>query len=228
MRLIALGCMTLFSSLVLPSLGLSQYGYVPECQQAVATQLNISRLDVSAQLGPYTANRNRIVNWSTRRGRDNSGYCEFNTATGELVRAASGQYNGNSGYHSRFGSGAGNPGQPNQRSSVDYPSVNVNTSGQGGFKGAGNSVRITRGWVDTSGQQVTVSLSGEHDFRINFYGRIRQQSGDREYVMQIERSDRGPASGRAIFRLNDDRNEVESISVAGRLNGQNINGNFRR
>ena len=228
MRLIVSECIALCSTLLLPGVALCQYGYVPECQQAVARRLNISELDVAAQLGPFTGNRNRIVNWSTRRGRDSNGYCEFNTATGELVRAVSGQYNETSGERSRFGLGEGNRGQWNQRPAVDYPTVNVNTSGRGDFNGAGNSVRITRGWVDTSGQQVTVALSGEHDFKINFYGIVRQQTGDREYVMQIERSDRGPARGTATFRVNYDGNEVEYISVDGRLNGQSINGNFRR
>lgn len=228
MRLIFSRWIPVFLILLLPSLAIAQYGYVPECQQAVANQLNISQLDVAAQLGPFTASQNRIVNWSARRGRDSNGYCEFNTATGELVRAVSGQYNETSGNRSRFGLGAGNRGRWNQRPAVDYPSVNVDTSGRGEFNGTGNSVRITRGWVNTKDQQVTVALSGEHNFKINFYGRITQQTGDREYVMQIDSSDRGAATGTATFRFNPDRNEVEYISVDGRLNGQSINGNFRR
>lgn len=228
MRLTVLRWMAAFSILLLPNLAIAQYGYVPECQEAVARRLNISPLDVAAQLGPFTGNRNRIVNWSTRRGRDSNGFCEFNTATGELVRAVSGQPNGSSDYRQRFGMDAGNRGQWDQPPAVDYPRVSVDTSGRGAFNGAGNSVRLTRGWVNTEDQQVTVALSGEHDFKINFYGLVRQQTGDREYVMQIDSSDRGPASGRATFRLNSDRNEVEYISVDGRLNGQSINGNFRR
>ena len=228
MKLIDLRWTAAFSILLLPSLAIAQYGYVPECQESVARRLNLSQLDVAAELGPFTGNRNRIVNWSTRRGRNSNGFCEFNTATGELVRAVSGRFNGSSDYRQRFGLDEGNRGQWNQPPAVDYPRVSVDTSGRGAFNGAGNSIRITRGWVNTEDQQVTVALSGEHDFKINFYGLVRQQTGDREYVMQIDRSDRGPASGRATFRFNSDRNEVEYISVDGRLNGRSINGNFRR
>jgi hypothetical protein len=229
MRLISLR-LVMVSVVLFPVLAMGQgrYGYVLECKETVARQLNLSPLDVTAQLGPFTGNRNRIVNWSARRGGDNNGYCEFNTATGELVRAVSGAYNGPVGNRRGYRRVPGRLGRQNLGNVVNFPRVSVDTSGRGAFNGPGNSVRITRGWVNTRNQPVTVALSGEHNFKVNFYGRITQQTSDREFTMAINRSDRGAATGTATFRLNSDRNEVEYISVDGRLNGQSINGNFRR
>ena len=82
------------AAVLLPGLAFAQYGYVRECKETVANQLNVSTLDVSAQLGPYSQNGNRIVNWRSRRAGNSNGYCEFRTATGELVRAESGNYAG--------------------------------------------------------------------------------------------------------------------------------------
>ena len=255
MRLISLRWMAILV-ILFPGLAMAQYGYVPECAETVARQMNISTLDVTAQLGPFTPNRNRIVNWRTQRGRDRSGYCEFNTATGELVRAVSGEYNGPT-RNGRYARGAGQMGQQAQNGQqqgqqqgqqgqqgqmgqmgqaggmmsqpvVNAPSVKVDTAGRGDFNSPGKSVRITRGWVDTQGPRTTIALSGEDHFKINFYGQIVQQNGDREFTMQINGSDRGNATGTATFQLNHDRNEVAYISVTGRLNGSSFNGNFRR
>ena len=238
MRLISLRWMAILV-ILFPGLAMAQYGYVPECAETVARQMNISTLDVTAQLGPFTPNRNRIVNWRTQRGRDRSGYCEFNTATGELVRAVSGEYNGPT-RNGRYARGAGQRGQMGQMGQmgqaggmmsqpvVNAPSVKVDTAGRGDFNSPGKSVRIMRGWVDTQGPRTTVALSGEDHFKINFYGQIVQQNGDREFTMQINGSDRGNATGTATFQLNHDRNEVAYISVTGRLNGSSFNGNFRR
>jgi len=46
--------------------------------------------------------------------------------------------------------------------------------------------------------------------------------------MRITSSDRGDARGMVTFRLNADRNEVEFISVRGRLNGRRFDGTFDR
>jgi len=46
--------------------------------------------------------------------------------------------------------------------------------------------------------------------------------------MRITRSDRSNATGTATFRVNGDRNEVESINVNGRINGRDFSGNFNR
>ncbi|MEJ2009098.1 MAG: hypothetical protein P8Z30_13250 [Acidobacteriota bacterium] len=168
------------------------------------------------------------MNWQSRRGRDRNGYCEFNTATGELVRTESGQYTG----AVANGRGFRNPSSPygrgNRETVVNAPRVKVDTGGRGDFNGLGQSVRITRGWVDTEGPQTVVALSGEHHFKIDFYGRITQQDGKREFTMEISNSNRGNARGTATFRLNPDRNEVQSISMNGRVNGRHFNGDFKR
>jgi hypothetical protein len=46
--------------------------------------------------------------------------------------------------------------------------------------------------------------------------------------MDIRSSDRGNATGRATFRFNGSKNEVEFISVDGRMNGSEFNGSFNR
>jgi hypothetical protein len=63
---------------------------------------------------------------------------------------------------------------------------------------------------------------------MTFSGDITRQNGDREYVMDIRNSDRGNATGRATFRLNSSKNEVEFISVDGRMNNGDFNGSFNR
>lgn len=227
MRLIFSALM--MSSLILfPGLGFGQYSYVRECTQTVASQLNVSTLDVAAELGPYASRRDRIVNWQSRRGSDRSGYCEFNTATGELVRTESGPYTGPLANRAGFRGASNGYFRQNLQPIVNFPHVKVDTGGRGNFNGLGKSVRITRGWVDTKGQQTIVALSGKHDFKIDFYGRITQKDGKREFTMEIDNSDRGNAMGTATFLLNDDRNEVQSISLNGNVNGRNFSGNFKR
>lgn len=168
------------------------------------------------------------MNWESRRGGDHSGYCKFNTATGELPRTESGPYTGPVANRHGF-RGAANlyPGQ-NSQPMVKFPHVKIDTGGSGDFNGLGQSVRITRGWVNTKGQQTLVALSGKHHFKINFYGYITRKDGKREFTMEFESSNCGNAMGAATFRLNDDRNEVQSISLSGTLNGQGISGNFKR
>lgn len=227
MRMISLA-LALISMVLLPGLAAAQYGYTHECAETVANQLNVSTLDVNAQLGPYTPNETRIVLWRSRRGGDRNGYCEFNTGTGELVRTQAGEYSGpvdeSRGYTQRSMGYSG----PAPGSAVNAPRVKVDTSGKGDYNGPDGSVHITRGWVNTEGQQTTVALSGEHHYKITFYGYVTQKNGDREFTMQINNSDHGNAAGTATFRLNHDRNEVEYISLTGQLNGMDFNGNFRR
>ncbi len=94
--------------------------------------------------------------------------------------------------------------------------------------GCEKKIRIKQGWVNTKGQQTTVGLGGGDDFRIDFYGRLVQQNGDREFTMEIDNSSRGDASGTATFRLSPNHKKVEYISASGQLNGTDFNGNFSR
>jgi len=121
-----------------------------------------------------------------------------------------------------FGGGGGFPG-----GSGGGGGVRADTSGRGTFSADRQSERITRGWVETVGQP-SVALSGDRDFRITFRVDITRTSRDGSYTFRIIDSDRGRASGSGTFRLNYDRNEVESIDVSGRLNGRSFRGDFRR
>ena len=233
------------AAVLLPGLAFAQYGYVRECKDTVANQLNVSTLDVSAELGPFSQNGNRIVSW--RSGRSSyrngycrasyrNGYCEFNTATGELVRAESGQYAGPVENRSAYGNapnqqdmGYGQaPGMGYGQTVVNAPRVRVDNSGKGDFRGPRKSFHIRHSWLDTRGEQTIVTLSDGDDFKISFYGPIVQQNGDREFTMDIDNSNLGGARGRATFRLSSDHKKVEYISMNGNLDGRDFNGNFRR
>lgn len=110
---------------------------------------------------------------------------------------------------------------------VNFPRVKVDTSGRGDFASNSVSIRVTRGFVDTSGQQPSVTMRGGNA-SITFYGVIDSSSSNRDFTMRITGSDRGNAQGRAQVRLNGDRNEVEMIMVNGRVNGGNFKGSFSR
>lgn len=132
-------------------------------------------------------------------------------------RASSGNWPGGPGY----------PGSPGGPGIPGYPRVRVDTSGRGTFNSrpAGN-VNITRGFVDSTGARPSVSLRGGN-FMITFYGEVERSDGG-GFTMRITGSDRGSARGTAQARLNSDRNEVESITVSGRLGRDNFTGNFGR
>lgn len=227
MKLISLGLLV-SSILLLPGAAFGQYGYVPECKETVANQLNLSPMDIDADLGPYTRNGHRIVNWQARRGQDRSGYCEFDTSDGELVTAQTGQYTGPVGGQRGFGRGGDRFRRRNPMPAVNVPRVKVNTGGHGSYHWPGYSINITRGWVDTTGRETMVALSGERNFKIYFYGRVIREDTGRQYVMRIERSDRGDARGTVTFQLSRNRNKVDYINMTGRVKGKDSSGNFSR
>jgi hypothetical protein len=130
--------------------------------------------------------------------------------------------------------GKGNGKGKGNRNGNDYgygngyvPNVRVDTAGRGTFQARGVNARITRGWVDTR-NNVAVALSGDRNFGVTFYGTINRSSNDRAFTMRITSSNRGNAQGTAQVRLNNDRNEVEWISVDGRMNGDRFQGSFNR
>ena len=126
------------------------------------------------------------------------------------------------------GGGAGSGGGwANGGNSIgNAPRVNVDTDGRGDFSSDRVSGRVTRGFVNTTGDP---SLGFRVDGRVvTFYGRIEREISNREFEMRINRSSEGNANGNATFRLNGDRNEVEMISVSGTMNGRSFSGNFRR
>lgn len=183
--------------------------YQNRCQQETANRLRLNQRDVFTNLQGNSGGRTR-VNW-TARGRE--GFCVIDNRM--TVVDFQETTNG------RGGKGGG-PQQP-----VDIPRMRMDTSGRGTFNDGGGAVRITRGWIDTRNQQPSVTLSGEKNFKITFWGDITRSNG-REFTMRITRSDRGNANGTATFRVNGDRNEVELINLDGRVNNRNFNGSFSR
>lgn len=212
-----------------------------QCANAVAERYNVKRNDVKVS-GGQNRGGDSVYTWQA--GRSRSGYCVADR-NGRVSEVGLGNYNyqrnsagrnnnrGNDGWgnNNRNNNNRGrdnrNSGWNSGNSNISAPQVNVDTSGRGNYSDGGTSVRITRGWVNTRGN-TTVSLSGENNFRVDFYGNITSQNGDREFTMRITGSSRGNASGNLTFRLNKDRNEVEMINVNGRANGRNLTGSFSR
>jgi len=103
----------------------------------------------------------------------------------------------------------------------------VDTSGRGTFNSqAAGNVKITRGFVDSTGSRPSVSLRGGN-FKITFYGVVERSDGG-GFTMRITGSDRGDARGTVQARLNRDRNEVETITLSGRMGRNSFTGNFSR
>jgi hypothetical protein len=125
------------------------------------------------------------------------------------------------------GPGGPGPGGPGGPGIINYPRVKVDTSGRGGFNSrSSGSIKITRGFVDSTGPRPSVSLRGGN-FMITFYGVVERSDGG-GFTMRITDSDRGNAHGTAQARLNKDRNEVELINLSGRMGRDNFSGNFGR
>jgi len=189
--------------------------YELRCRQEASNRLKANRDDITTGIQDTDGNNSR-VSWTYR---DRNGYCLIDSRMNIAeFREFSGADN-----NRRERTAPTAPAVP----IANVPKVKVNTAGRGNFSGP-QTVKITRGWVDTKSGTPSISLSGEHDFKITFNGDLTRQNGDREYVVDIRSSDRGNATGRATFRLNSSKNEVEFISVDGRMNGSDFNGSFNR
>jgi hypothetical protein len=214
-----------------------------QCQVALATRVSADagrRVSVTLDTqSPYPVSngrqglrgRMRYGIGSTNTWRTGNYDCVVNLPQNRVERLTYNPPANNSGWPGGpgypGGPGSGGPGYPGGPGVRNYPRVRVDTSGRGAFnsKFAAN-VRITRGWVDSTGRP-SVALSGGN-FRATFYGVVDRTDGNREFSMQITGSDRGDAQGRADVRLNRDRNEVEMINVNGRIGRSNFTGNFSR
>ena len=222
-----------FAGLVALSLavGSAQDATVQTCRANVANALGVSPNNVDADYGRNGDNGNPVIAWETDlAGRRVRGFCETSRGGGVISTQLGGSYaivrGGNRGGGGGFGGGAFGNGGGNKGSAL--VSVKVDTSGKGSFSGMGQNIRITRGWVNTEGP-ASVSLSGQGDFKITFFGTVDGSNQDREFILRITRSDRGNnAEGTAVIRLNSNRSEVESIRVDGRLGGNRFNGSFLR
>jgi hypothetical protein len=179
------------------------------CRQEAASRLNANRDDINTTVQNTDRNSSRI-SWTYR---DRSGYCVIDSRLNLT----------------EFREFTGDDRRYSERTTpiADVPKVDINTSGTGNYN-SDEHVRITRGWVNTK-QVPTVGLSGEHDFKITFFGNITRQNGPGEYVITIRGSNKGGnATGEATFRLNDSHEEVEFISLHGTLNGREFSGSFNR
>ena len=191
--------------------------YERSCRQEVANRFNARKHEVATQ-NPEERRGYIRVRWSFNQ---RNGVCEYDNRM-NLTRFKEFRQ----GFDDRDDD-RGDGYRDRQPGTNVYP-VRADTSGRGTFSGDGRgSIRITRGWVDTTGDP-SVSLSGEHNFKITFRGDVVSANGDREFTLRIRSSDRGDANGTATFRLNGDRNEVESITVSGRMNGRQFDGDFCR
>ena len=202
---------------------------VQDCRNNVADALGMNASNVQATTGPAGENGNPVVEWEANlSGRRIRGFCETGR-NGQVINTQLGVPRSSGG----FGNGGGIFGRNNDggfgrnTGGGAIFSVKLDTAGRGTFSGMGQTVRITRGWVDTRNEP-SVALTGEGDFRITFYGVVTGSNQDREFTLRITNSDRGNATGTATVRLNGERNEVEYIKVDGRLGRTEFTGTFNR
>ena len=220
-------------ALLVPGTTVAQGMAAIDCRANVADALGIGTGSIS------TSMNGNVVEWETiLGGRRVRGFCETDrsgrvssTQLGPYRGGGFGNNNNNNGGGNNGGSifgpgGGGNKGGANQGGGAIIP-INANTAGRGTLEAMGQSVRLSRGWVDTRNEP-SIALSGSGDFKITLFGVVTGSSGDREFTMRITRSDRGNANGTATVRVNGDRNEVETIRVDGRVNGSPFNGTFSR
>ncbi len=213
-------------ALVFPYRADAQGRTVQDCRNNVADELGMNASNVQANMGRDGENGNPVVEWEANLGgRRIRGFCETGR-NGQVLNTQLGVPRGG-GFGGIFGRNNDGGGFGRNSGNGAIFSVKVDTSGRGTFTGMGQTVRITRGWVDTRNEP-SVALSGEGDFKITFSGSVSGSSQEREFTLRITNSDRGNATGTATIRLNSDRNEVEYIKVDGRLGRTDFSGVFNR
>jgi hypothetical protein len=197
--------------------------YEVTCRHEVANRFGVKKHDVRTQTQGEEYGKTR-VRWTYNQ---RNGICEYDSRMNLMAFREFGENSGNR-YDNRDSNRHGDDNYRDRQPVVIVYPVRADTSGRGTFSGSnGGTVRITRGWVDTTGDP-TVSLSGEHNFKITFRGEAVRANGDREFTIRIRNSDHGDADGVATVRLNGDKNEVESINISGHLNGGRFDGMFNR
>jgi hypothetical protein len=212
------------------------------CSNEVQRRMNVRNQDVDVIYQREDSNRNNYrVDWRVKnRGNDSRGSClvsqngrieQFNGGNGGNYNGngkGNGNYNGNGNYGGGR-PGGGFPGNGNggfnPPPAVNFPATRVDTAGRGTFNGKGITANVTRGWVDTSNS--TVQLTGDRNFKVTFSGVIERSNGN-GFTFRITNSNLGGAQGTAQVTLNGDRNEVQSINVDGRINGDRFQANFNR
>ena len=211
--------------LILPRGAAAQDRAWRDCTRRAAVSAGVS--DSSIQITAETDDRRSntyILSWEVRSNdpRRQRGYCEISRDDRRIVRFETNPYRGGG------GGPRGDYDEP-QVYTGPYAHVKVDTDGTGYFSSRRfKSDRLERGYVDTR-EQPSVSLRGRNGFRVTFYGEVISSDGDRELTLRITSSDRGDARGRASIRLNGDHNEVEWISLNGRMaDGGELKAEFNR
>ena len=194
-----------------------------ECARRAAVAAGLSDSDI--QITPESDNwgRTYILNWEVRGGgpRRQRGYCEVDRRGKRIVRFATNPYRGDRDRDRDYDDSPAYTG--------DYPHVKVDTDGKGYFSSGSLRIdQLDRGYVDTK-EQPAVTLRGRNGSRITFFGPVLGSDGSREITLRITSCDRGGARGRAYIRLNGDRNEVEAITLNGRMaDGGDFKAEFNR
>lgn len=124
--------------------------YELRCRQEASNRLRANRDDITTGIQDTDGNNSR-VSWTYR---DRNGYCLIDP---RMNIAEFHEFNANdNNRRERVGNA------PAAAPISNVPKVKVNTAGRGNFSGP-QTVKITRGWVDTKTGTPAVTLSGEHD-----------------------------------------------------------------
>jgi len=189
---------------------------------AVSSGVSESAIQIRAE-GDDRRSDTYILSWEVRSDdpRRQRGYCELSRNGKRIVRFETTPY--------RNGGREGGERDNTPPFTGSYAQVRVDTDGKGYFSSRRlRSDRLERGYVDTR-DQTSVTLRGRNGFHITFYGEVIDSDGRSELTLRITSSDRGDARGRASIRLNPDRNEVEWISLSGRMaDGGEMKAEFNR
>ena len=193
-----------------------------DCARRAAVSSGVSDSDI--QVTPESDDRGRtyILSWEVRGGGPcrKRGYCEVDRRGKRIVRFETNPYRRDRDRDRDYDNTPAYTGP--------YPHVRVDTDGRGYF--SSRSLRIDqldRGYVDSK-EQTAVTLRGRNGARITFFGEVIWADG-REFTVRITSSDRGDARGRANIRLNGDHNEVEAITLEGRMgDGGDFKAEFNR
>lgn len=182
-----------------------------DCARRAAIAAGVSEGDIAISTAERDSAGDRYILLWEVRSNDSSrqrGFCEVDRRGRNVVRFETHPYERR-----------GREYENERPFEGEYPRVKVDTDGKGFFDSRSLRLdRLDRGYVDTR-EQPWVALRGRNGSRITFYGVIIASDGNRELTMRITSTDRGDARGRIYIRLNGDRNEVESISLNGFLEG---------
>ena len=154
--------------------------YEVTCRQEVANRFGVKKHEVRTQSQGEEYGKIR-VRWTYNQ---RNGVCEYDSRMNLMAFREFGE-NSDYRYDNRDGNRHGDDNYHDRQPVLAVYPVRADTSGRGTFSGGNRgSVRITRGWVDTTGEPI-VALSGEHNFKITFRGEAVRANGDRVKSNQV-------------------------------------------